>query len=309
MANERAAWLWAIPGMILIVPAAQFIGRTLAELQNENDRANPKVLSMSPSVEVAVSRQASEGFTEDDLDQAFLKKFEDWSVERIAALSKKHWDAANVPENMRVIRAESLFFERWGHKLGVTRIKIGADNPTAIIIGILDREIVRVTCTTRDGSRIAITSGPCSDKLDEIFGNRAIAKATNPPSQPSKLGDADATLNDSQIRARMVGSWSDVESQCRTDDYEVFAADGRYAGGSEEEGSWTIGNARLETTVDRERKELPDGTFRWTELPKPKTTSRMLKIDGPLRASIWWKNQRIRVMKCDDGSYHSWSDS
>lgn len=109
---------------------------------------------------------------------------------------------------------------------------------------------------------------------------------------------------DAALRASVVGSWASLESECRTDDYELFAADGRYSAASMAEGSWSVSNGQISTLIDREPEDMGGD---WKSLSKPRELRRKFTIDGHDRISIWYAGERFRMMRCDDGSYHTWN--
>lgn len=173
MSLTSRQWLTMFLGMIVVVPAAQFIGKSMGESENRREQAaNIQPSPMADSMRVMVSRQDSEGVTEADFSPEFLKNLESWTVERVAANADKYLDAAKVPESERNFVGESVYVETDGHKLAVTKLRIGEEVPGAFIVGIVGKELVRVVCFDRSGSNVAVTSGPCGEKLHEVFGFR-----------------------------------------------------------------------------------------------------------------------------------------
>ena len=164
-------WLWAIGGTIIVVPVAQFVGKSLAETQNVREMSAPRQFATPTfaDVEVLVGRQAAEGVTEADFTQEFLTNLEGWVVERTGVHAKKYLDAASIPETERRFIGESTFIERYGHKLAVVRIRIGTTTPIATIHGIVGDELVKVMCVNRSKDHVPIADGPCDDKLQEVF--------------------------------------------------------------------------------------------------------------------------------------------
>ncbi|MBA3576065.1 MAG: hypothetical protein H0W39_00410 [Sphingomonas sp.] len=171
MSISGKQWVLAIAGMILVIPVAQFLGRTTAERANASDAArNPAVPSFAET-EAIVSRQPSEGITEADFDQELLANLEAWTLERTAANAEKYWDAASVPQSLRQISGESVLVERYGHRLAVVRIRTGNTTPTAMIAGIDGQELVRIVCVDRSGANVSIAAGPCDAKIRQVFNN------------------------------------------------------------------------------------------------------------------------------------------
>lgn len=165
-------WLFALIGMILIIPVAQLVGKALGESVNAGDKVQSEPIAQPDfsNLEVIVARQASDGVTEADFSQEFLTKLEKWTVDRTSANAKKYWDAANVPFAQRQLLGESVYLDYGKHKLAVIRVRQGATIPNATIVGIIGNELVKIACVDRGGGDVTVTAGPCGSKINEVFG-------------------------------------------------------------------------------------------------------------------------------------------
>ncbi|MFM9976926.1 MAG: hypothetical protein ACKVOP_02615 [Sphingomonadaceae bacterium] len=158
-------------GMLVVVPVAGYLGRTMGEAQNLREAPQQTANSeVATNVVAMVTRQDADGVTEADFTPEFLTNLGNWIQERTAANAKKHWDAAGVPESDRTLSNESVYVQAGSHKLAVVRIRMGATTPNAVIAGVVGPEMVRVTCLDSSGANVQLTSGPCDEKVREAFG-------------------------------------------------------------------------------------------------------------------------------------------
>ena len=171
MSMTGRQWALTIVGMLVIIPVAQYLGRSLGEARNALDLESSVLEPDFSQTRVIVSHQAADGVSEADFDQHFLTNLESWVVERTLANAEKYFDSALVPENLRKVSGESIYVDQYGHRLAVVRIRIGGTNPNATIFGVLGDELIRIGCFDRSGANVAIMDGPCSEKIEEIFGD------------------------------------------------------------------------------------------------------------------------------------------
>ena len=162
-------WALTIVGMLVVIPVAQLLGKSLAEAQNARDASQVIPKPAFTDTEVVVSRQPADGITEANFDQAFLANLQSWVVERTMANAQKYLDAANVPQSMRDFTGESTLIERYGHRLAVVRVRVGESTPNATVVGISGNELVKIGCINRSGADVTVTDGPCDSKIREVF--------------------------------------------------------------------------------------------------------------------------------------------
>ena len=158
-------------GLIVVVPTAKWIGRTAAEAQNAREgRSGDYVEELNsmdrslPVAHVVVSRQGAEGVTVADLTPEFLQNLNAWTQERLRANGAKH----GLPADQ--LTTESVYVESGSQKYAVTRISDGVFKPSAIIFGIKGSEAVRITCGVREKADVELMTGPCNEKVREVFG-------------------------------------------------------------------------------------------------------------------------------------------
>lgn len=60
--------------------------------------------------------------------------------------------------------------EAGGRRFGVVRIRTQGFMPVATIVGLDGADFVRVHCVSRTLQDVAITYGPCGEKIRETFG-------------------------------------------------------------------------------------------------------------------------------------------
>ncbi|MDO7833613.1 hypothetical protein Q4610_01010 [Sphingobium sp. HBC34] len=161
--------LLTLAGMVIVIPLAKYVGRVSGEVANGSELPRKELASVS-DIQTLVSRQDAEGVTDADMSPEFLKNLEAWTLERVKLKAKPHWDAAGVPQEQRAVTAESVYVSTASHKLAVTRLRMGQTTPQAMIFGIVGTEAVRVLCMNSNGDDVPVASGPCDEKLREVFG-------------------------------------------------------------------------------------------------------------------------------------------
>jgi hypothetical protein len=164
----------AIVGFISIGVSIGLIGGVLlgdvrSEKNNDLAKINNSANSTLPDIQVLVSRQSSDGVTENDFSQAFLKRLEQYSVERVREKIGGHYQSRGLPAPDIKIASEATYIEVSGRKLGVIRMSDETGN-NAMVFGVSGNEMVRILCSTSTSYRVEVTSGKCADKLSEIFG-------------------------------------------------------------------------------------------------------------------------------------------
>jgi hypothetical protein len=121
------------------------------------------------SAYVFVSRESSEGVSQDALTVEALPRIEARSLEMLRRHVCRESGKRCDPE---ALEAESVIVEIGPRKLAVTQFKIKGFNAevAAQILGIIDSELVRVGCATHEPGGLVINKGVCNDKIEEVFG-------------------------------------------------------------------------------------------------------------------------------------------
>lgn len=156
--------------MPVVISLARSAGFWAAERQNAIDARQPQ--TSGPPLQVVVSSQDAEGAKREDLGPAFLKNFEQYTVERTTTRTQEVFNQRGIPGKV-AFSAESNFVELGGVKLAVVRLR-GPEGATSVVVAsIVGAELKRVSCVGASAELIPITTGPCGDKVREVFGIRA----------------------------------------------------------------------------------------------------------------------------------------
>jgi len=171
---KRIDWRKAIL-VVLALPVVMSIARSAgfwaAERQNAIDAGRPPT-SSGPPLQVVVSTQDAEGATREDLGPAFLRNFEEYTVERMTTRTQEIFKQRGLPGKV-TFSAESNFVELDGVKLAVVRLRGPEGSTSVTVASIVGAELTRVSCVGAGPEPIPITFGPCGDKVREVFGIRA----------------------------------------------------------------------------------------------------------------------------------------
>lgn len=116
--------------------------------------------------------QSAEGVTEADLDQAGLKNFETWLVEKM--LQKGRNEYAEMGYNPKDFKpkviANSVYVIVGGKKLAIIKVNMDNSMRWVTIMGIKGNELHRVSCIRNSNHDIPVWSGECGNKVNEVFG-------------------------------------------------------------------------------------------------------------------------------------------
>jgi len=116
--------------------------------------------------------QSSEGFTEADLDQAFLINIENWILGTMfEKIMNAYPEMGYDPEDLKSgLSARSVYMIVSGKKFAI--IKIDLDNYARFvtIVGIEGPEFYRVTCLRPSNHDIPVWSGECGNEVKNTFG-------------------------------------------------------------------------------------------------------------------------------------------
>ena len=155
-------FLLAIP---VVNQLAGYLGTSAAQQVNEREAANRPVQAADQSIRVIASSQDAQGVTQKNLDMAFLKNLEEYTVERIRTKIRE------LPNSPQIdITSEATYVESGPMNFAVIRLR-GSDNSNQVLVhGIVGNELKRVTCLRNSTETIPISYGVCADKIKEIFG-------------------------------------------------------------------------------------------------------------------------------------------
>lgn len=156
---------------VLAIPVvnqlASYFGTSAAQHVNEREAASRPVQAADQSIRVIASSQDAESVTQKNLDMAFLKNLEAYTVERIRTKIRE------LPNSPQIdITSEATYVESGPMKFAVIRLR-GSDNSNQVLIhGIVGNELKRVACLRNSTEAIPISYGVCADKIKEVFGTK-----------------------------------------------------------------------------------------------------------------------------------------
>lgn len=102
---------------------------------------------------------------------AFLKKLEEYTVERMTLRTKERLASQGLANVQVDFTAESTYVEIGARKLAVIRLHDGSDASRQVVIaGVVGAELKRVWCVRRSPENIPVTSGVCGERVEEVFG-------------------------------------------------------------------------------------------------------------------------------------------
>lgn len=158
-------------GLVVITPAARWVGKRMGKAQNAREAASPyamtqmSALSTKPPIMVVNAySQSADGNTINDMDLAFLHRYEVWVLDK----TKKH--AIQRGLDASIITASAAYVLSGSQKFAVAYLSDGMFTSTAVIFGIKESQAIRVTCAVGELADVEIMSGPCNDKVRQIFG-------------------------------------------------------------------------------------------------------------------------------------------
>ena len=148
---------------------AGHIGRSTAERVNEQEVLAKRAASPSPAIRTLVSSQDAEGVTQDQMNLDFLKNLEAYTVQRVTAKTNENLAASGHPNLKAQFSSEATYVEGGPTKLALIRLSTTGARQI-FIAGIVGRELKRVLCLRESEEAIPVASGPCADKIKEVFG-------------------------------------------------------------------------------------------------------------------------------------------
>ena len=142
---------------------------------DRTDTPAPKPAASAKSqIQTIVVRQEAEGYTNDDLTPETLKRIEQELVRGTMQRAKEHVVSQGFPAQditAEMFHSSSWVMEAGGRRFGVVDIHAGPGRIKAII-SIQDAHFIRVSCIDPSGANIPTFSGPCADKIQQVFGVR-----------------------------------------------------------------------------------------------------------------------------------------
>ncbi len=157
--------------MLVVVPLAQFLGRDLAEQQNDREAASQKiaVASVGQETRVLVSRQDSEGISNDQINVEGANAIGEYSLQRMKDHTQKILNEMGSSDSVDRMTQGTVLVPNDGLNLIVTRFSIGEVNNSLQVAAIKGSELVRVMCIAPRGDMSVTLVGKCADNLKAQF--------------------------------------------------------------------------------------------------------------------------------------------
>lgn len=128
-----------------------------------------QAIAPAQNIQTMVSSEDADGVTQEKMDLDFLKRLETYTVERVTILNKEKLASAGYPNVDVHYISEAIYIESDPMKLAVIRLQ-GEGVRQVFIAGIVDKEFKRVLCARASEDSIPLGSGPCSEKISDVFG-------------------------------------------------------------------------------------------------------------------------------------------
>ena len=148
--------------------AGNFFGRIVSD-SGPQRAAGPVAV---PQLQVVSSSQSADGVTEQDFSPQLAEAIARHGVSRITAELEAMAKQSGLKLPTPRIHSESTVIQTKGRKLAIIRYEINAATRAVEIIGISGSLLHRVMCTRDSLDEILITSGPCAEKIHEVYGVR-----------------------------------------------------------------------------------------------------------------------------------------
>lgn len=170
MSMTGKQWVLAIVGMIVVAPVAQFLGRSLGQMQNSTSVPSNRIEKVGRDTQVYVSKQGADGVSNDQASLEFAQAVGDWSLGRMRANTDRILREMGSSVDTSQMRQETVLVPSNGLNLIFTRIFIGDSNFALQVAGIQGNEMTRVLCMSPQVDQRVMLAGKCSDGLQKQFG-------------------------------------------------------------------------------------------------------------------------------------------
>jgi hypothetical protein len=155
-----------------VVPLAKF-------LLVKSDGAGEAAVAQAPGrdlfaeinkVQTIVSREPSEGFTDSSLNQEALSRIEERTLALFREKMQKELGSKGKNLDPERLTADSVYVEKEGRKLAVTKLRADGVAIGVQIAGLVDDEFVRLACISSEPVEPEIITGPCAEETARTFG-------------------------------------------------------------------------------------------------------------------------------------------
>lgn len=168
-------WNWKhVVLIILAIPLVNYVAGNLGESAGRQASRSASDLraqdTSKAEIQAIVSSQAADGITQEHFGPAFLKNFEEYTVERFKVKARELLAAQGLANSELDVTAESVYVEVEPMKLAVVRLKTSIGTHSVMIAGIVGTELKRIVCLANTAKPIPISYGKCAEKIEEVFG-------------------------------------------------------------------------------------------------------------------------------------------
>ena len=180
---KRPNWkhvLLLVVAIPVVTQIAGYFGRSLGQHVNQTQSLGTPTPSLTQDIRVAVSSQDAEGITQRHFDLGFLKNLESYLVERTTLKTREALSSQGQPGAQFDLTSEATYVESGSIKLAVIRLRLydGSNHALisnhAVIAGVVDRELKRVTCIRNSPEMVPVSYGVCADKVNHTFGTKFV---------------------------------------------------------------------------------------------------------------------------------------
>ena len=122
---------------------------------------------------VLTSSETAAGFTQDQLDQAFLDALEERLLQMARAHARRNMEAQGLDVSYRILEtmtAASHYIQIRDRKIAVTKFYISGDEFSATISGIVGNQFIRVGCINESPMPVNLGTGECDAAIRAAFG-------------------------------------------------------------------------------------------------------------------------------------------
>ena len=128
--------------------------------------------SNNSQVQTVVVREDAGGYTNNDLTPETMKLIENELVKRTILRGQEHMVSQGfAPKDISpdMVQSSSWVMDAEGKRFGIVEMLAGMARIKAIV-SIEGTQFVRVSCVDPTGKNVPISTGPCADKIHEVFG-------------------------------------------------------------------------------------------------------------------------------------------
>lgn len=158
---------------VVLAVGAAFTAEVVKSKEPRNIDSNPTLSQSTQTPVLAFTTiQDSEGVVEKDMNQAWLAGIESWIVDTTREKARSKFVSMGYSEDKFNLQlsASSVYTIVEGKKLAVVKLDVENATRTVTIMGINQRELIRVTCIRKSDFDIPVWSGVCGDEIKKSLG-------------------------------------------------------------------------------------------------------------------------------------------